>query len=616
MSVPVFSGGWWYVTSTVEGSAYPIHHRGPTADDATRDVLLDENVEAEGHDYFDVGAFDLSHDHMLVAWSFDTDGDEHYTLHIRDLSTGEDRVDHVVDVCNAGTAWSRDGSQLFYVTADDQERPYRVWRHEVGAGPAGTVDTLVFEESDERYFLGLGETRSDDFVIIQSASKTSTEMRLLSTDDPTGEPILVAPRRDDVEYSIDHWGDRMIMHTNLDAIDFRILIAPTASDWTDPSVWSELVPHETGRRISGADPFAGHLVIHEWADAQPRLRIVFHDGSERTIELGAAPHDVDLSSNPEWNTALLRFGTQSTTVPPTLYDEDVRTAERTLLKQAPTPNVDLGQYRSTRLWADASDGAKVPIDIVHHVDTVLDGTAPSVVYGYGAYEASMPPWFSVARLSLLDRGFVWALVHPRGGGEFGSTVVPRRQARVEGEHVHRHHRLRRASRRRQRDRTGPGLHPGRLGGRPARRCLHHDAPRPVRQRRCRSAVRRRRLDDERPVTAAHDHRMGGVGRPAHAAVRIDHRALRPVRQHGDRRVPGDLRDGRPQRSPGQRPRAGQVDGPAPVGQHQRPSAAPAHRDGCRPWRPDRPLRRVARRGPHARLHPRRHLNVRNIAQGA
>jgi oligopeptidase B len=209
------------------------------------------------------------------------------------------------------------------------------------------------------------------------------------------------------------------MHTTLDAIDFRLLVAPTSSDWTDPAAWTELVPHEAGRRISGADPFAEHLVIHEWADAQPRLRIMFRDGAERTLDLGDAPHDVDMGSNPEWHTTLLRFGTQSTTVPPTLYDEDVLSAERTLLKQAPTPNVDLDRYRSTRLWAVAPDGVKVPIDIVHHVDTRLDGTAPSVIYGYGAYEASMPPWFSVARLSLLDRGFVWALVHPRGGGELG-----------------------------------------------------------------------------------------------------------------------------------------------------------------------------------------------------
>jgi oligopeptidase B len=278
---------------------------------------------------------------------------------------------------------------------------------------------LVFEESDERYFVGIGETRSDDFVVIQSSSKTSSEMRLIPTDDPTVEPVVVRPRRDDVEYSVDHWGEVLIMHTNDDAIDFRILSAPAAGDWTDESAWTELVPHVAGRRIVGADPFVDHLVISEWVDAQPRLRILFRDGAERIIDLGDAPHDVDLSSNPEWTTTAVRFGTQSTTVPPTLYEEEVTTGRRTMLKQVPTPNVQLDQYRSARMWATTDDGVRVPIDIVHHVDTPLDGTAPGVIYGYGAYEASMPPWFSVARLSLLDRGFVWALVHPRGGGELG-----------------------------------------------------------------------------------------------------------------------------------------------------------------------------------------------------
>ena len=474
----------------------------------------------------------------------------------------------------------------------------------MGAGPTDTDDTLVFEETDERYFVGLGETRSDDFVIIQSASKTSSEMRFLSTDDPTGEPILVAPRRDDVEYSVDHWGDRMVMHTNLDAIDFRLLVAPTSSDWTDPAAWTELVPHEAGRRISGADPFAEHLVIHEWADAQPRLRIVFRDGAERTLDLGDAPHDVDMGSNPEWHTTLLRFGTQSTTVPPTLYDEDVVSADRTLLKQVPTPNVDLGRYRSTRLWADAPDGVKVPIDIVHHVDTPLDGTAPSVIYGYGAYEASMPPWFSVARLSLLDRGFVWALVHPRGGGELGrqwyldgkleskANTFTDTIACVEhliGAEV-----------------IAPGrvcIRGGSAGGLLVGACITM-RPDLFATRRRRGAVRRRRVDDERPVAAAHDHRVGGVGRPAPRTVRVDHRALRAVRQHRARGLPGDLRDGRIERPAGQRARAGQVGRPAPFGEHVRPPDPPAHRDGRRPRRPDRPLRRLARRGPHPRLHPR------------
>ena len=434
MSVPVRSGPWWYVSSTVEGSSYPIHHRGPTRDDATAQTLLDENVEALGHEYFDVGAFDMSHDHTLAAWSFDTQGDERYTLHVRDLGTGVDLPDEIQDVANAGVAWSRDGSFLFYVTADDQERPYRVRRHALSSShssPSGgaTDDVLVYEETDERYFVGVGETRSDDFVIIQSSSKTSSEIRLISADEPTEAPILVRPRAEDVEYNVDHWGDVLIMHTNDSAIDFRIMAAPIASDWTDPASWTELVAHVAGRRIMGADPFEGHLVISEWADAQPRLRILFRDGSERIIDLGDEPHDVDLSSNPEWTTTEVRFGTQSTTVPPTLYEEQVATGERTLLRRVPTPNVDLDQYRSARLWAQAPDGMLVPVDIVHHVDTPLDGTAPGVVYGYGAYEASMPPWFSVARAVAARSRLRVGARAPAWRRRTGSPVVPRRQAR-------------------------------------------------------------------------------------------------------------------------------------------------------------------------------------------
>ena len=209
------------------------------------------------------------------------------------------------------------------------------------------------------------------------------------------------------------------MHTNDDAVDFRLLVADDDADTTDPAAWTELVAHEPGRRILGADAFEHHLLIHEWAQAQPRLRILFRDRTERIIDLGPEPHDVEPTSNPLWTTELVRFTVQSLTSPTSLYDEHAVSGDRTLLRQIPTPNTDLDSYTAERVWAQAPDGTAVPIDIVRHVDTALDGTAPGVLYGYGAYEASLPPWFSVARLSLLDRGYIWALAHPRGGGELG-----------------------------------------------------------------------------------------------------------------------------------------------------------------------------------------------------
>ncbi len=417
LSTPVRFGPWWYVTSTTEGQSYAVHHRGPSREDATETTLLDENVEAADHEYFDLGAFDVSMDHRFAAWSMDTAGDERYTLRIRDLTTGEDLADQLDEISNAGVAWSRDGTWIFYVTPDAQERPSTVWRHRIGTPQAD--DVCVFDETDERFFVGVGSTRSEAWIVVHSASRTSAEVLLVSTDRPTDAARVVQPRRDDVEYGIDHWGDSFVMHTNDDAMDFRLLIAAEDADLAEPANWRELVPHQPGRRILGVDAFAGHLVIHEWSAAQPQLRVLFRDGSERVVDLGAEPHDVEPASNPQWDTELLRFSTQSLTTPTTLYDEEVRSGDRTLLRRMPTPNVDLDAYCSERVWATSADGTKIPLDIVRHVDTPADGTAPGVLYGYGAYEYSLPPWFSVARLSLLDRGFVWALAHPRGGGELG-----------------------------------------------------------------------------------------------------------------------------------------------------------------------------------------------------
>jgi oligopeptidase B len=413
LSAPVRRDGWWYVSRTVEGSSYPIHCRGTSAATATEHVLLDQNVEAAGHEYFSLSAFDVSPNHDLLAWSSDADGSERYTMRIRDLAGGIDLPDVITDTTWGGTAWSADGRTIFYVTPDDQMRPYRVWRHRLGTSQQD--DVVVYEDADERFFVGVDLCRSGEWIIIESGSKLSSEARLVPAHDPSAAPILVRPRQEDLEYTIDHWGDRFVVVTNLDAEDFRVMTAPLDA----PDAWTELVPHVPGRRITSAEPFSGHLVIHEWADAQPRLRVLFRDGQERIIELGDDPHDVELDANPEWSSESVRFGYQSFTTPASVYEEQVRGGQRTLLKQTPVPNTDLARYVATREWATAPDGTLVPMDIVRRSDVQPDGTAACLVYGYGSYEVSMPPWFSPGRLSLLDRGVVWALVHPRGGGELG-----------------------------------------------------------------------------------------------------------------------------------------------------------------------------------------------------
>ena len=358
LSAPVRKDDWWYVTRTEEGASYPIHCRGRTAAGATEQVLLDENAEANGHEYFSVNAFDVNPQHAVLAWSSDTDGSEQYTMHLRDTATGSDRPEHLTGTTWGGTAWSADGGTLFYVTADEQMRPYRVWRHALGTPQAD--DVMVFEEVDERFYVYVDLSRSGEWVVIETASKVSSEVHLVPAGSPAIPPAVVRPRTADVEYGLDHWGDRWVVLTNEHATDFRVMTAPL----DQPGEWTELVPHVAGRRITSVEAFADHLVLHEWADAQPRIRVLFRDGSERTVHGADEPHDLELEANPEWQADTIRYVVQSLTRPVTVYEEHVRTGERTVLKQTPVPAVDLEAYASERLWATSPDGTKVPVDVV------------------------------------------------------------------------------------------------------------------------------------------------------------------------------------------------------------------------------------------------------------
>lgn len=415
IAAPVPKADWFYSSRTEEGRSYPIHCRGRSAATATDDLVLDQNAEAEGHEFFDLGAFEVSPDHRLVAWSMDTRGDEHYTLRIRDIAHQRDLDDELHDTTWAGVAWSHDGTHLFYVEADEQERPYRVMRHRLGTPQ--TDDVEVYADHDERFFVGLGATRSAEWIVIHSGSRTSSECRLVPAADPTAAAQCVRERADDVEYQIDHWGDRFVIVTNDDAVDFRVMQATDDA----PSTWSELIPHQEGRRITAVEPFERFLAVHEWNRAQPMIRVLDRAGDQRLLQIDPAPHDVGFGPNERWDTDVVRLTHQSLTTPARVIDVDMSNGDLTVVKETPTPNVDLDRYVASRHWATADDGTPVPVDVVRHVDTPLDGTAPCCVYGYGSYEVSMPPWFSVARLSLLDRGVVWALAHPRGGGELGRS---------------------------------------------------------------------------------------------------------------------------------------------------------------------------------------------------
>ena len=412
-SYPVLHRGWWYTSRTETGKSYAIHSRGRTPETAGEVVLLDENIDAASADYFSLSAFDISNSGDLLAWSSDTDGGEMYTLRIRDLRTGAELTDEIPNTTWGGTAWSGNDEWLFYVTADEAMRPDKVWRHKVGT--AATEDVLVLKETDERFFVGVGASRSGEWIIIDSSSKTSSECWVIDASQPTNEPRSIAPRRDDVEYQVDHWGDVFAITTNLDAVDFQVMTAPI----DQPSKWSTFIQHIDGQRITQFDCFHNFAVMQRWINGQQVISVVSPTAVVTRVSILDEPHEAEIDSNPDWDSDGIRISYQSLTAPNTTAWYSLETQQLTPLKQTKVLHTDLSRYISERVWATSPDGTKVPVDIVRHADTPTDGTAPCIVYAYGSYEISTPPWFSIARLSLLDRGWVWALAHPRGGGEMG-----------------------------------------------------------------------------------------------------------------------------------------------------------------------------------------------------
>ncbi|QOC94169.1 S9 family peptidase [Micromonospora craniellae] len=434
LSVPTRKGRHWYYSRTVEGKQYGVHCRRPVRDGETtppispdgapldgEEVLLDGNLLAEGHDFFSLGAFDVSPDGRFLAYSTDFSGKERFTLRIKDLSTGELLPDEIPDTFY-GTAWAADASVLFYVTVDDAWRPHRVWRHVLGTAAAD--DVVVHSEDDERFWVGVELTRSERFILIDIASKITSEVRVIPAGNPTGEPAVIAPRRQGVEYSVEHHGHRFLILHNDGAEDFAL--AYTSAD--APGDWVPLIAHSPGTRLESVDAFADHLVVTLRANGLTGLRVLPVGGGDgHGIEFPEPLHTAGLDSNPEYRTGRVRLRYTSLVTPDSVYDYDLVTREMTLLRRRPVlPGPDGREYRPEdyeqhRDWALADDGTKVPISLVCRRDTPRDGSAPCVIYGYGSYEASMDPWFSVGRLSLLDRGVIFAVAHIRGGGELGRS---------------------------------------------------------------------------------------------------------------------------------------------------------------------------------------------------
>jgi oligopeptidase B len=423
MSVPARKGGWWYVTRTVEGLQYPIMCRHKGAPDGPEQVMLDQNRLAAGHDYLHVTNHAVSPDAQLLAYATDYDGSERYTLHFRNLDREEDIPDQVTNTYY-GLAWSSDNRSVFYTKVDAAMRPYQLWRHRIGS-PA-SADTLVYQEDDERYYLGVHLTRSQGYVLLTLESKVTTEVHFLPADEPKGSFQVIAPRRQGVEYQVDHHADyhggldRFFIVTNADgAHNFKLVETPVARP--GPDHWSEVVPHREDVKLEWVDLFSEQLVLFERSEGLRRVSVrELEHGETHVIDQPEPVYTVYPEANLEFETTTYRFGYSSLVTPRSVFDYDMLTRSRELKKQQPVlGGYDPEEYETSRLWATAGDGVQVPMSLVHRKGLARDGTAPALLYGYGAYEHSVEPSFSSLRLSLLDRGFLYAIAHVRGGGEMG-----------------------------------------------------------------------------------------------------------------------------------------------------------------------------------------------------
>ena len=411
IGVPYLYGGYFYYSRTEEGRQYPIRCRKRGSLAADEEITLNLNALAEGHDYLGLGAYEVSDDGHWLAYSTDVTGFRQFTLFVKDLRTGEtlpDRIEKTLSV-----AWAGDNQTLFYTVEDSAKRPYRLYRHRLGMAE----DPLLYEETDALYGLSAQRSRSKAYLFLTAESFKTTEVRFLRSDQPEADWTLLRPRETDHRYYLDHWGDRFFVRTDQGAKNFRIVSAPLS----DPGEWTEFLPHDPAVMRADMDFFARHAVISEREAGLPQIRVIaLESGAAHKIAFPEPAYSVFVDANPEFETTTLRFQYQSLVTPLSVYDEDLTTQARTLLKQTPVRGgYDPAQYVSERIQATAADGTLVPISLVSRRGTARDGIAPLLLYGYGSYGISYPPHFSSSRISLLDRGLTFAIAHVRGGGEMG-----------------------------------------------------------------------------------------------------------------------------------------------------------------------------------------------------
>jgi len=413
-SVPSPDGAWDYYVRYETGGQHPIHGRRPRGRDDDEEVLLDEEALARGKAYFRVGGAGHSPDHALFAWAADEQGSEYYDIQVRDLASGETLPGPAASA-SGDFAFSPCSRWLFWIWRDENARPAKVFRRPARGGE----DVLVYEEADDGMFLGVGTTADDSHIFIHIGNQETTEVRLIPAADPTALPVVAEPRQAGVKYGLDHWTDRWVIRSNADgAVDFKLSVS--TAEVPAKASWRDWIAHQPGRYIEGFAAYAGHLVRAERVDAVDRLVVTARDGAEHAIAFEEEAFALGLAGGYEYETTTARFTYESPTTPRQTFDYDLQSRARTLRKTQEIPSGhDPQRYVARRLHATAKDGEKVPVTVLMLKETPLDGSAPLMVYGYGAYGHAMEASFSIRTLSLVDRGWIWAVAHVRGGSDKG-----------------------------------------------------------------------------------------------------------------------------------------------------------------------------------------------------
>ena len=416
-TVPEKEGEYYYYTRFEEGKQYPIHCRKRGSPDGPEEILINVNELAEGKDYTRVGSWENSPDHKWLAYSVDSDGSEQYTIVIKNLETGE-LLDEAIPNSYYSLEWANDNRTIFYDVLDENHRPVKIFRHHLGEDPS--KDELVYEEKDERFFVGVAKSSSQRFIFVASSGNNMSEWYFMDGNDPSSELTLVEPRRPDFEYDIDHHDERFLIRNNGDgARDFKVSETPVSAPGF--ANWRDFVPHVLGRPIGGFGLSQDYFVLYYRTNGLPQVQMRnLASGETHELTLDEEDYAVRLQGNREWESSNLRFSYASLTTPATVYDYDMDTREREFRKQTEVlGDFSSDKYQSRRVFATAEDGTQIPISLLYAKDTPLDGSAPLYLYGYGSYGIIIDSDFSSVRLSLVDRGYIFAITHVRGGMDLG-----------------------------------------------------------------------------------------------------------------------------------------------------------------------------------------------------